>query len=55
MSPERLKMRRFEEGLTFYIHNQLVSQLILTHQELYKRAVKVEQVKAALRALSPIN
>ena len=36
VSSERLKMRRFEEGLTFYIRNQLAGQLILTYQELYK-------------------
>ena len=36
VSPERLKMRRFEEGSAFYIHNQLAGQPILTYQELYK-------------------
>jgi len=35
VSLERLKMRRFEEGLAFYIRNQLAGQLILTYQELY--------------------
>ena len=48
-------MRRFEEGLAFYIHNQLAGQSILTYQELYERAAEVEQVKAKLRALNPIN
>jgi len=30
VSSERLKMRRFKEGLAFYIRNQLVGQPILT-------------------------
>jgi len=42
MSSERLKMRIFEEGLAFYIHNQLASQLIRTCQELYERAAEVK-------------
>ena len=54
VSYERLKMMRFEEGLTFYIRNQLVGQLILIHQDLYERAVEVEWVKAKLSALNPI-
>jgi len=49
VSSERLKIRRFEEGLGFYIRNQLVGQPILTCQELYERAAKVERVKAKLR------
>ena len=39
---ERLKMRKFEEGLTFYIQNQLVGQPIQTYQELYEKAAKVK-------------
>ena len=45
VSSERLKMRRFEEGLAFYMWNQLAGQPILTYQELYERAAEVEQVK----------
>jgi len=48
-------MRRFEEGLAFYIRNQLTGQLILSYQELYEQEAKVERVKTELRALSPIN
>jgi len=48
-------MRRFEEGLAFYIQNQLARQPILTYQGLYERAAEVEQVKTELRALNPIN
>ena len=54
-SSERLKMRRFEEGLAFYIRNQLARQPILTYQELYGRAAEVKRVKTELRALNPIN
>ena len=36
VSSERLKMRRFEEGLAFYIRNQLAGQPILAYQELYE-------------------
>ena len=42
VSSERLKMRRFKEGLAFYIHNRLVGQPILTYQELYEQAAEVE-------------
>jgi len=42
VSSERLKMRRFEEGLAFYIRNQLARQPILTYQESHKRAAEVE-------------
>ena len=52
---ERLKMRRFEEDLAFYIRNQLARQQILTYQELYERVAEVERVKTELRALNPIN
>jgi len=38
VSSERLKMKRFEKGLAFYICNQLVGQSIHTYQELYERA-----------------
>ena len=55
MSSERLKMRRFEEDLAFYIRNQLAGQPILTYQELYERAAEVERMKMELRALNPIN
>jgi len=55
MSFERLKKRRFEEGLAFNIRNQLAGQPILTYQELYEWAVKVEWVKAELKGLDPIN
>ena len=55
ISSKRLKMRRFEEGLAFYIWNQLARQPILTNQELYEQEAEVERVKAELRALNPIN
>ena len=55
VSSERLKMRRFQEGLAFHIRNQLAGQPILTYQELYERAAEVERVKIELRALNPIN
>jgi len=42
VSSERLKIRRFEEGLAFYIQNQLPGQPILTYQELYDQAAEVE-------------
>jgi len=44
-------MRRFHEGLAFYIHNQLVGEPIHTYQELYG-VVEVELVKFELRALN---
>ena len=55
MTSEILKMRRFEEGLAFYIRNQLASQPIDTYQELYERGAEVERVKTELRDLNPIN
>jgi len=55
VSSERLKMGRFEEGLAFYIQNQLIAQPILTFQELYERSAEVERVKTELRALNPVN
>jgi len=55
VSSERLKMRRFEEGLAFYIRNQLAGQPILTYEELYERAAEVDRVKIELRALNPIK
>jgi len=55
VSSEKLKMRRFEESLACYIRNQLARQPILTCQQPYERAVKVERVKTELRALNPIN
>jgi len=55
VSSERLKMRRFEEDLACYIRNQLAGQLISTYKELYKRVAQVEQVKAELSALNPVN
>jgi len=36
VSSKRLKMRRFEEDLAFYIRNQLAGQPISTYQELYE-------------------
>jgi len=36
VSSEELRMRRFEEGLVFYIRNHLVGQSIYTYQELYE-------------------
>jgi len=36
VSSKRQKMRRFEEGLAFYIRNQLVRQPILTYQALHE-------------------
>jgi len=35
VSPKRLKISRFEEGLAFYIQNQLAGPLILTYQEFH--------------------
>jgi len=55
VSSKRLKMRRFEECLAFYIQNQLAAQLILTYQQLYERVAEVERVKTELRALNPTN
>jgi len=55
VSSKRLKMSRFEEGLTFHIWNHLARQPILAYQELYERAAEVERVKAKLRALNSIN
>lgn len=37
-----LKMRKFEEGLALYIHNQLTNQSILSYQDLYEQAAEVE-------------
>ena len=45
VATERMKMRRFEEGLAFYIRNQLTGQPVQTYQELYERAAEVESVK----------
>jgi len=52
---ERMKMRRFEEGLAFSIRNQLAGQPIKTYQELHEQAAEVERVKNELRALNPGN
>ena len=52
---ERMKIKRFEEGLAFYIRNQLAGQPIQSYQELYERAAEVECVKNKLRALNPGN
>jgi len=35
-------MRRFKEGLAFYVLNQLGGQPIFTYQELYEQAAEVE-------------
>jgi len=42
VSSERLKLRRFEEGLTSYVRNQLTCQLIVACQGLYERAAEGE-------------
>ena len=55
VATERLKMRRFEEGLAFYIRNQFTGQSIQTYQELYERAAEVKRVKGELRVLNPGN
>jgi len=52
---KRLKIRRFEKGLAFYIRNQLAEQPILSYQEVYERVAEVKQAKTELRALNPIN
>jgi len=36
----RLKMRRFEESLAFYIRNKLAGQPILTHQSYISEPLK---------------
>ena len=36
VSSGRLEKRKFEEGLAFYIRNQLAGQPIHTYQELYE-------------------
>jgi len=41
IATERLKMKRFEEGLAFYIRNELAGHPIQTYQELYKRGAEV--------------
>jgi len=43
-SSERLKMRRFKDGLAFYIRNQLAGPPILTYQELYECIADDERV-----------
>jgi len=55
VSLERLKVRRFEEGLAFYMCNQLAGESILTYQELYERIAEVERVRIELRVLNLIN
>jgi len=55
VTSERMKMRRFEEGLAFYIRNQLVGQPVKTYQELYEQGAEVERVKNELTALNPRN
>ena len=55
VASERMKMRRFEEGLAFYIRNQLAGQPIKTYQELYEWAAEVERIKSELRVLNPVN
>jgi len=52
-STEEDEERRFEEGLVFYIHTQLVGQPIHIYQELYKRAVEVERVNQKKLAPAP--
>jgi len=42
MATEKLKMRRFEKGLAFYIRNELAGQPIQTYQELYERVAEVK-------------
>jgi len=53
LASERLKKRKFEEGLEIYIRHQLAGKPIRKYQELYERASEVEHVKAELRALNP--
>jgi len=53
MAFERLKMRKFEEGLAIYIHSQLASQPIYTYQELCEKAAEVDRVKARVEGLEP--
>ena len=55
VSSKILKMRRFEEVLAFYIYNPVASQPILTYQELFEQAAKVEWSKSELKVLNPIN
>ena len=55
VASQRMKMRRFKEGLAFYIRSQLAGQLIKTYQELYEQAIEVERVKNELRGLNPGN
>jgi len=45
VATNRMKMRRFEEGLAFYICHQLAGQPIHTYQNLYEGVVKVERAK----------
>jgi len=40
VSYERLKMKRFEEGLAFYFCNQPTGQPIHTYQDVYEWGVK---------------
>ena len=49
------ELSRFQEGLTFYICNQLAGQPILTYKELHEWAAKMERVKTGLKALNLIN
>ena len=50
---KRMKMRRFEKGLAFYILHQLDGQPIHTYQDVYEPAAEVERVKIELRAINP--
>jgi len=55
LATDRMRMLRFEEGLAFYIRNQLAGPPIQTSQELYELAVEIERVKKELRIVGQVN
>jgi len=55
VATDRMRMLRFEEGLAFYIRNQLVGQPVQTSKELYERAAENERVKKELRIVGQAN
>jgi len=55
VATDRMRMLRFEEGLAFYIRNQLAGQPVQSSQELYERAAEIERVKKELRIVGQAN
>jgi len=55
VATDRMRMLRFEEGLAFYIRNQLAGQPVQSSQELYEQAAEIERAKEELRIVGKLT